>query len=102
MNHAHHNHVIDSWIAELALQARDRRREQPALELAPAQAVVTPVLVSAAEISEGDELAARPLRNFTEPRLAPRVRGDRPSRFVGGVAGVAGEAARRRPGLSAL
>jgi hypothetical protein len=74
MNHDHNSHIIDSYIAELGLQARDRRREpQPALELAPTQSVAA-LSVLAAPLDH---------RNYTDPRLVVRrVRGDRPTRFT--------------------
>ena len=67
------NHVIDSWVAELGLEARARRTAPAPLVVATASegaatAPVAPVTVR---------------RNWTEPRRVPRMRGDRPVRVLG-------------------
>jgi hypothetical protein len=80
-----HSHVIDSWIAELGLEARALRRARAERQELGAAAgggssepglgfgsVAAPIVVAGAN------------RGFTEPRLVPRFRGDRArARFAG-------------------
>ena len=69
-----HHHLIDSWIAELALPVRAERRVARARAAAVAGSA-EPVLA----IPGGSAEVRVSRRNFTEPRLVSRGRGDRPS-----------------------
>ena len=72
-----HNHVIDSWIAELGLEERGRRRGERA-----AAAATSAVFASdAVPATRPADVIAPVRRNYTEPRLVSRIRGGRPSRF---------------------
>jgi hypothetical protein len=76
----HHSHVFDSYIAELGLTARSRRRAERAERAAAADVEGAVTLAVSAWPAATD---APRTHNWTEPRVVNRARGDRPARFAG-------------------